>query len=480
MYNRLPAGTRTLLHQRIGERTERGYHNRTPEIAAALVIHFECSRDIPRAVQYSQQAALHTMERGGYKEGRAHATKGLALLESYPGTQESGQQGILLQLTLAQALAALTGEGSREVEQAYTQAWQLSQNGQNGNEALGLRALAGLWGIHFFRGALPIVWEYAEQIMAEAQPEQNPLLTLWGHHACGFTLAQAGDIHAARTHLDSELRLSHSLPLSDYGLSHMQSICQSYRALLLWAQGYADQAREETTQALAFAQDQAHPYGRAVTLSLATQCALVCRDEKMTQERAETLIALSREQAFPSYWALGEILRGLALTEQGQPEEGLAQMRQGLVRYRTTQTSMGLPGFLTHFAAAYIEAGQKQAGLTVLAEAEETMHRQGERLIEAELYRVKGELLLMQPMQEQGAKIEIEPESCFHKALEVAQRQGAKSLELRAAMSLGRLWQQQGKRKQAYELLSEIYDWFTEGFDTADLKEAKTLLEEGR
>ncbi|NNG06407.1 MAG: hypothetical protein HKM90_01630 [Desulfobacteraceae bacterium] len=171
--------------------------------------------------------------------------------------------------------------------------------------------------------------------------------------------------------------------------------------------------------------------------------------------------------------AYGTLLRGWAIAAQGEGAEGIAQVRQGVVAHQATGAELHVPYFLSLLAEAYGEVGQPEEGLTLLVEALDRVNKTEERNWEAELHRRKGELLLIQ----QGQKVR-EAEECFRKALDTARRQQAKSLELRAAMSLSRLWQQQGKQEEAHQLLAEIYGWFTEGFDTADLKEAKVLLEE--
>jgi predicted ATPase len=197
------------------------------------------------------------------------------------------------------------------------------------------------------------------------------------------------------------------------------------------------------------------------------------REVQVVQERAEELVTLSTEQGFPFWLAFGTILRGWALTEQGEGAEGITQIHQGLAAYRATGAEVDKPYFLALLPEAYGKVGQPEEGLSVLVEALALVDNTGQRNWEAELYRLKGELLLMQQGQKVG-----EAEECFRKALDVARRQQAKSLELRAAMSLSGLWQQQGKQAEAHQLLAEIYGWFTEGFDTANLKEAKILLEE--
>jgi predicted ATPase len=196
-------------------------------------------------------------------------------------------------------------------------------------------------------------------------------------------------------------------------------------------------------------------------------------ERQAVQEWAEKLIALSNEQGFAYWLAWGTIFRGWALAKQEEGEEEIAQIRQGLAAHRATEAELAQPYFLALLAEAYGRIGKAEEGLTVLAEALDVVNKNRERFYEAELYRLNGELLLALSQENQ-----VEAETCFHKAIEVARWQSAKSLELRTVMNLSRLWQRQGKREEARQMLSLIYGWFTEGFETADLKEAKALLEE--
>jgi predicted ATPase len=236
--------------------------------------------------------------------------------------------------------------------------------------------------------------------------------------------------------------------------------------------GYPDQALQNIHEALIQAQELNHPFSLALALVHAALVHHFRREAQAVQERTEALMTLSNEQGFQHWLAYGSILRGWALTALGEGAEGISQMRQGLVARRALGAEVHRPCFLSLLAEAYGEVGQPEEGLTVLLEALAIVDNTGERYWEAELHRRKGEFLLIQ----QGQKVE-EAEECFQKALDNARRQQAKSLELRAAISLSRLWQQQGKQEEAHQLLAEIYGWFTEGFDTADLKEAKVLLE---
>jgi predicted ATPase len=202
-------------------------------------------------------------------------------------------------------------------------------------------------------------------------------------------------------------------------------------------------------------------------------------EARAVQQQAEALIVLSHEQGVTFFLAMGTILHGWALAEQGQGEQGIARIRQGLVTYRATGAGLFRPYLLALSAEAYGKAGQAEDGLAALAEALTGVDNSGERFYEAELYRLKGVLTLNQssaPGLE--SSVQKEAEACFLKAVEVARKQQAKSLELRAVTSMSRLWQRQGKKTEAHAMLAEIYHWFTEGLDTKDLQEAKALLEE--
>jgi predicted ATPase len=279
----------------------------------------------------------------------------------------------------------------------------------------------------------------------------------------------------ARAHLEQGLALydrqQHYHLAFRYGMD-LGVWCLSYVAWPLWKLGYPEQALTRSNEAITLAQELSHPLSLAAALDYAAMLHYSRREGQATQERAEAGMALASEKGFPQYLALGMIMRGWALAVQGQGEEGIAQIHQGLAAFRAAGAEISRSRDLGLLAEAYGEMGQTEEGLTVLAEALAVVDKTGERYWEAELHRLKGELLLRR------ASPTEEAEACFRQALAVAQHQQAKSLELRAAMSLARLWQHQGKRAAAHALLVPIYGWFTEGFDTPDLQEAKALLEE--
>jgi predicted ATPase len=265
-------------------------------------------------------------------------------------------------------------------------------------------------------------------------------------------------------------------PVAQHALAHRHDVlpgvwCLAFMANTLWCLGYPAQAVRRSQEALAQAEALAHPY----SLAAAQHCAALVhqrrREARAVQAQADALLTLATAQGFPVWVGTGTFWRGWALAMQGQGEAGLAQIRQGLPAVWTTGPTLAQSLSLVRFAEAAGHAGEVKAGLRLLAEALAvfTANEQGDMLAEA--YRLQGELLLRQAVSDA-----IQAEACFQRALAVAHRQQAKSWELRAATSLARLWQQQGKRAAAYELLTPIYGWFTEGFDTADLQEAQALL----
>jgi predicted ATPase len=285
-----------------------------------------------------------------------------------------------------------------------------------------------------------------------------------------------GEMAPARAHLEQGIALYDPQKHRSHDFVYGQNpaiLCRSFAAWPIWVLGYPDQALQSIHETLTMEQELTNPVNLAYALDVAAVVHQFRRETQAVQERAEAAIAVSTEHGFPYWSAFGAILRGCALTAQGERAAGIAQMSQGLATHRATGAELHRPYFLSLLAEAYGKVGQPEEGLTVLVEALAIVDKTEERYWEAELLRRKGELLLMQQGQKVG-----EVEECFQKALDTARRQQAKSLELRTAMSLSRLWQMQGKRDEARQMLAETYGWFTEGFDTADLKEAKVLLEE--
>ena len=249
-------------------------------------------------------------------------------------------------------------------------------------------------------------------------------------------------------------------------------MCLCRLAFVLWSLGYPEQALSRVHEAFEIAQKLSHPFSLAYVLTWVAILYHHCQTVQEAQPWVQMATTFSTEQGFPFWSTQGMVLRGWVLSEQGRVEEGIAQMQQGLTEIQAVGTKVLQAYYLGLLASTHGKVGQPEVGLALLEEALAKVNTNDERWPEAELHRLRGELLL----QESFPKKAQEAEASFLQALNVAQRQHAKSPELRAAMSLSRLWQQQGKQTQARELLSGVYDWFTEGFDTADLQDAKKLL----
>jgi predicted ATPase len=323
-----------------------------------------------------------------------------------------------------------------------------------------------------------------EHLLTLAQRIGDPALCLEAHYALGNTLNYLGEFAAAQAHFAQGIALYDPRQHHAHAFRYVQDpgvVCRAYAGVTLWYLGYPDQALQQSHEALRLARELAHPYSLGTALAFAAWVHQFRREWPLTQERAEAAIALAAEQGFTAFAALGAIFQGWAQAQrsaepgagQGQVEECMVQMQQGLAAWHSTGAAVFQPYGLALLAAASAQVGQYEAGLTLLAEALAVTNDKGERRWEAELYRLQGELLLAR-----SAAQYTEAEACFQQALDVAHRQQAKSWELRAAMSLARLWQRQGKRAEAHALLAPIYGWFTEGFDTADLQEARALLVE--
>jgi len=305
-----------------------------------------------------------------------------------------------------------------------------------------------------------------------AQRMQGSTLFLQAHYALGWTWLFLGEWVPCREHSEKAVALYDSPQHRSLAFLYGQDFevsCLGVAAWALWHLGYPAQALKRNDEAFILARELSNPYDLGQASSIAAVVHQFRRERQATQEQAETMIMLSSEQGFAFWGAWGTILRGWTLVEQGQGEEGIAQMRQGLVAFRATGAEMLQSYWLALLAEAYGKVERAEEGLILLTEALAVVDNSGERWCEAELYRIKGTLTL-------ESKVE-EAEGCFLKAINIAQKQQAKSLELRATMSLARLWQSQGKRAEAHQMLAEIYGWFTEGFDTKDLQEAKALLE---
>jgi len=420
----------------------------------------------------------------------------VALVKTLPDTGERVQQELLLQAALGPALAATKGLADPEVGKAYTRARELCR--EVGESPQLFPVLRGLTMFYSARADHKTTRELAELHLSLAQLEQDPILLLGAHLELGSALFYQGEFMEGWKHLEKGVVLydpqKHNSHVLLYGYN-LGISCFARSATVLWLLGYPDQALKRSQQALTMAQQQPHRFSLAYALCFSAECHRLRREERTTQEQAEAAIRLSVEQGFPLWMAGATIYKGWALAEQGQYKEGISLMSEGIATWQATGAEVARPAWLAQLAEGYGQAGQVVEGLSTITEGLNAANTREERWWEAELYRLQGELMLRQERQKakgkrQRAKVakpksqilepQSEAEACFLKAVTIAQRQQAKSLELRATMSLARLWQRQEKLAEARKVLSKVYNWFTEGFDTTDLQEAKALLHELR
>ncbi len=474
-YGSLLQERRQTCHRRIAEAIESIYAGRLVEQFERLAHHCTEAGLTEQAVGYWQQAGQRAVERSANTEAIAHLTKGLELLDTLPETAEQSQRELTLQITLGVPLQAIKGPGSPEVERTYGRARELCRQVKNAPELF--PASWGLWRFHVARANFRAAHELAEELLDLAQSRQDPALVLQAHHAQWATLFDLGEFGAAQEHTKQGIALysrqEHHTQAYLFG-GHDPCVCgQGHAALILWSLGYPDQAAESSLDALTLAEELSHPISLAHALRYALKVRLYRREARVVQERADALLELAAEQNFVDYSALGAFMQGWAQTQHGQSEAGLAGMRQGLATGRAAGSRAEEVNLLAALAETLGKTGAAEEGLRLLNQALAAGADGGMTYWEAELHRLKGELLLSQ-----SAGNSTEAEASYNQAIAVARRQQAKSLELRAATSLARLWQGQRKHAEARELLEPVYDWFTEGFDTPDLIEAKVLLDE--
>jgi class 3 adenylate cyclase/tetratricopeptide (TPR) repeat protein len=483
-YNSVLIERRKTLHEQTGQAIEAIYHDRLEEHYSELAHHYQRSNNIEKAITYLQKAGQQAVQRSANGEAITHLMAALELLKTQPDTPERIQQELALQLTLGPVLRATLGMGSQEAGQAYTNVQELWRRG---GDTLHLSPmLFGLWAFHIMQGEYKSAQEVGEQLFQLALGGQEAALFVTAHYVRGATLCWLGEFPHAQNCLAQGVVLydspTHDSLVELYGFDP-GILCHCYPTL--WFLGYPEQARRNLSLALTLAREHAHPFNLSVVLYFSAWFHHSCREGRLVQERAEELIVLADAHGFAEFLDLGTFWRGWALVEQGYDEDGFSQMHRG----HGFRTRGGQTTHLTALAETYGKRGQIEEGLKTVAEALHLVQDTDERLYEAELYRLKGELTLQSSVQRPASSVpnpqpptpsiqaEAEAAACFLKAIEVAQKQHAKSLELRSTVSLARLWQQQGKQHEAHDMLSEVYDWFTEGFDTKDLQEAKALLE---
>jgi predicted ATPase len=473
-YQSLLRSTRQQYHQRIAQVLEARFPERCETQPELLAQHYTEAGLTEQAISYWHRAGQHANARSAHVEASSHLTKGLALLATLPETPARAQQELDLQMALGVALAATKGFAAPEVEQTYARARVLCA--QVGETPQLFPVLRGLCRFYYNRGELRTARDLGDQLLRGAQRAAVPTHLLEAHSALGYTLHMLGDYGAALTHCTQGTALTALTQQRAQTASHALAdgvVCLFIAAHTLWCLGFPAQAVQRSQESLALAQALKHPLSLATAQQNTATLHYRRRDVSAVQAQADSLLTLATAQGLPLQVGHGTFWRGCALAMQGQGEAGLAQMHQGLAAIVAMRQEVLRQVYLLILAEVAGSIGHVAEGLRLQAEALPLFEASERRDSLTEAYRLQGALLLQQAIPDTARA-----EACFQQALALARRQQAKSWELRAAMSLSRLWQQQGKRQEAYDLLAPIYHWFTEGFDTADLQDARTLLVE--
>jgi TOMM system kinase/cyclase fusion protein len=473
-YQSLLKSTRQQYHQRIAQVLAEQF-SETAETQPELLAHHYTEAGLnAQAIDYWQQAGQRAIQRSANREAVNHFTMGLALLSTLPDDSQHTQAELELLMNLGTPLMVTKGYAAPEVGRVYARARELCE--QIGETPQLMRVVLGLRNFYQVGGEFHTARELGEQGVALAQRMHDDAFLVYAHMALAHTLFSLGEFVRAREHLEQGTVLYNPQRHRSYAFSQGKDAGVNSLTLLAWSLaylGYPEQALRRVQEALTLAQRVSHPPSLEYAFSSAVLVYQLRSEVSEARAHVERALAVSREHGLGFREVLASIFFGWTLVMQEHAAEGLPQMIEAIAAYRATGAEAWRHYWLALLAEAYGKAGQIPEGLAALAEALALVDKNGERFYEAELHRLKGELLLSQSSDHHP-----EGESCFHAALTVARHQQAKMWELRAAMSLSRLWQLQGKRAEARELLVPVCGWFTEGFDMADLQAAKALLDE--
>jgi predicted ATPase len=471
-HSSLLRGTRQQLHMQIAEALEAHYPELMDTQPELFAQHYAEAELVEKSVTCWGKAGHRSAARSAMAEAAAQLQKGLDQLALLPDNRERQQQELEFLNALGAVLIASKGSAAPETGQAYARALDLWE--QLGSSAEFLEVPYGQSLYLAFRGELDRAQSLAEDLFRLSGQRNDAAGLVRGHLAFGRNLMFIGRFASSRSHLKEGLALYN--PSSHHALGRGAGtrpgvVAQGYLGNVLFCLGYPQQALAQSNAAIAEAQRLAHPPSLAGCVTPGCVLLSLVGDNAALGERADELAAVAASQDFSFWRALAAIYRGWVKVKNGDVAEGISLLRSGSAAYLATGAELWMPHNTTLLAWACEIAGEIEESLTLLDNALQIVERTGERWFAAEVNRHKGRLLLRQGHTEAA-------EELYRKALSIAEEQEAKLWELRAAVSLARLRRDQGRRAEAHELLASVYGWFTEGFDTADLKEAKALLDE--
>ncbi|MFN8495745.1 MAG: BTAD domain-containing putative transcriptional regulator [Caldilineaceae bacterium] len=475
-YTSLSPIRRRYLHRRVAQALEALRTGQLDAVSDQIATHYEQAGLAAQAIAYYQRAAQAAHRMSALQEAIAHLTQALTLLPSLPDNTERAAQELAIHVALGPLLLATKGYAAPEVEQAFHRAWELCRRLQPQSVEATPERFQVLWGLGRFymvKPELPKALEASQQLLALAQSAEEPDLLLEAFCSLGTHLFHLVDLPAARAYLEQSLALYDPTQHRSHALSYGQDpgvVASAYLAWTLWCLGYPAQALAQTQTALTLAQKIDHPYSLVIATTYASVQYHFLHDVARCRAHAEAAIALATQYGFTLWLSMATFLRGWTLTVEGDFDNGFADMQQSIDLFRSTGAELGAAYFAALLAEAFGRTGQAEVGLLALGGAFELLERTQDRWCEAEMYRLQGELYLQTDAPD-------EAETSFQTAITVARQQQARLWELRATVSLVRLWQQQGKGTEARVLLAAIVDWFREGAELPDLVAARTLLD---
>jgi predicted ATPase len=476
-YSQLLLESRRALHARAAQAIEAHFNgDRLHDYYSELAHHYSCSDNLPKAVEFLQRAALQAMQRSAYAAAVDHVTSALTMLPGLPGEAARDACELQLQSTLGAAWMATRGFAVPEISDAYGRARDLCRDTTDSADLI--RALAGLGLLYINRGELRLACDIGEQLLGLAERRQETELFVSGHELLGLALLRTGDLSDSRSHMERAIRRydDEGDGALHYRLGRDPTVtCLGFGAFALWLLGYPDQAVAGVAQALraAHAITPRHPFSLAYAMLSSAWVHQFRGEASLALQEANAAIEFANEQGFPAWLPHGQIIAGWAEVELGQTEKGVAHIEQALLAYQATGAVVWQPLFLLVQARALTLMGKIREALQLITSALRFATDMGTYWWEAELLRVKGELLLA--LDEDNA---AEAETHFARAMAIAKKQSAKSLELRACVSMARLARRKGDAAQAVAELAALCDWFTEGLNAAELLKARELIKD--
>jgi DNA-binding winged helix-turn-helix (wHTH) protein/tetratricopeptide (TPR) repeat protein len=472
LYSSLDPTRRTALSTALARSLEASHGDKCVSIASQLGFLYETARDSDRASNYFGFAAQTAARRFANHEVIELSRRALELLMRSPDTPARSARELELQLMLAFALQVTRGFAAEETRVNMARAQDLCTKMGDTEQMFPIMWAFGAY--YCNRGDMQSGYNIMERLLNMAHAANDPLLLMGGHAGVGVLLTHQGEIVAARRHHEECSKLHNAAKHGQYVQFYrldpgLYSLSEGARSL--WLLGYPDHASAEFKQILNLGQSVSHPQSVAIALVLGADHYRILREPEKTIEITDVCVALCNEQGIPLHCAWAECFHGWAIAELGETDQGVSEIRASLGLQLSLGAEVAHPQFGAVLAEVLLHAGRVEEGLKAVDDGLDASGRHDERYYDAELWRLKGELLKMQDKT-------AEADSCFNMAIAIARRQAAKSWELRASVSLARLRLEEGKREEAQHVLRDIYAWFTEGFDTPDLREAAALLKE--